>query len=127
MQDFIGEKAAFAGKIAAEFDLPAHIAEDFSDRIAVLVHLTQRIEPGVQQARQQGLMHRLFGGEIIEKVGFGQACDFGDLIQRRAAKAIGGKDIERGFEDGFGILLLNPRAGSCHGTGLCSCDQLPLR
>ena len=52
MQDFIGEEAAFARVIAAEFDLAADVAEDFGDGIAVFVHLAD--DAGIVMAQADG-------------------------------------------------------------------------
>ena len=66
-------------------------------------------------------MHLLLGGEPVEQVGLRQAGGVGDLVEGRAAEAVGREDVERGGEDRLGLLALDAgraraRGGAGHGS-----------
>jgi hypothetical protein len=69
LQDFVGEKAAFAGVVAREIQFSAHVGEDFGHGIPCGIHRSQGVEPGVEETRQEGLVDRFFRGEVVEEVG----------------------------------------------------------
>ncbi len=89
LDNFIGKQVAFARVRAAHLELEMDVCEDFFERVAIRIKGAQRVEPGFQERRKQALKNGLFGGKIIEQIGFAERGLTGNLINCRAPVAIG--------------------------------------
>src|SRR6185312_7267485 len=107
LQHFVGKEPALARKVARHLELAADVGADFGDRIAIGIHLPQRRQPHVEQFGDQPLVDRLLAREVIEEVGLAHPRRLGDLVDRGAAKAVVGKDLERRIEDAILLFLLD--------------------
>ncbi len=110
LHDLIGKQAAFPWEITAHLKLALNIADDFFDRVTASIDGDQGVEPGFQKRRQHFGIDRLFRREIVQKVRLGETGCFGDLVQRRATKALDRENIEGGVKYGLAVLGLNTGA-----------------
>ena len=80
---------------------------DLLDRIAGRVEIAERLQPFLQRILQHRQIDRLLGGEIVEEVRLRQSGSLGDTVDGRAAKAVGGENLQRRLQDRRAVLLLD--------------------
>ena len=103
-------KVAANSFLATKISFINAMAEICETTGADVVQLAQWRQPGVEQALHQRLVNVFLAAEVIEEVRLRHAGGFGDLIDGRTAKAVGGEDFERGFEDQLALFLLDAGA-----------------
>ena len=94
-QQFAGEEARLLAMPAREFQLAGDIIEQRLARVELRVQQAQGGVPVLQHLADQPLVDRRLGREVVIDVRLRQAGGLGDLRDRRAVIALGGKQSDR--------------------------------